>query len=364
MKSDNIKDNIQSEEASEITNPTFWVICAYFNPSQSKNMHKRYIDFYNNLKKQGANILCVELTFGNNKPELLNSQADILINRKSNAIMWQKERLLNIGLENLPTNCDKFSWVDIDIKFEDPNWINKTKDLLNQYCIVQPYSVIINLSKNKQQLHEKDLTLGLMDGQKSFGFAYGIKKFGKELLTTKFILNSESKHMKAHPGYAWAARRSVFKNVGLYDRLILGSADALIAHGFYGNKNCFLTEDKFCSESMQKDQHEWIEKIYKNVKGSVGFLEGNIYHVWHGSFKNRLFEQRREILKKHNFQPKTDIHLDNNKCWRWSSDKHEMHLWIKKYFWYRNEDGKIHIDIIRFFKNIFENIIERSIRSK
>jgi hypothetical protein len=144
--------------------------------------------------------------------------------------------------------------------------------------------------------------------------------------------------------------------LGFYDKLVLGSGDALLAHGFYGNSNCFLSSEIYSSQAMREDQQAWINKVYERTKGSVGYLEGSIFHVWHGSIKNRMFEQRRGILKKYNFHPYKDIELDDNECWRWSSNKKEMHHWIKQYFWSRNEDGKISVNLSNKIKNIIKHL--------
>ena len=64
------------------------------------------------MHSQGLQLLCVELVFGDatTSPFQLNaSDCEILIQRRTGAgnTLWQKERLLNIALENLPNSVDK-----------------------------------------------------------------------------------------------------------------------------------------------------------------------------------------------------------------------------------------------------------------
>jgi hypothetical protein len=44
-------------------------------------------------------------------------------------------------------------------------------------------------------------------------------------------------------------------------------------------------------------------------------------------------------MEAFSFDPFTDIEMDHNGCWRWSSNKQEMHDYIRRYFESRKEDG-------------------------
>jgi hypothetical protein len=44
-------------------------------------------------------------------------------------------------------------------------------------------------------------------------------------------------------------------------------------------------------------------------------------------------------LEKFEFDPFTDISLADNGCWRWNSNKAELHSFVKTYFESRHEDG-------------------------
>jgi hypothetical protein len=46
------------------------------------------------------------------------------------------------------------------------------------------------------------------------------------------------------------------------------------------------------------------------------------------------------ILKDADFNPHTDISLDANRCWQWSSEKPELHQRIKQYFFERKEEAE------------------------
>ncbi len=48
---------------------------------------------------------------------------------------------------------------------------------------------------------------------------------------------------------------------------------------------------------------------------------------------------RYEGLRRFRFDPYEDIAIDEDGCWRWASDKPQMHQYIKEYFPSRREDG-------------------------
>ena len=89
----------------------FWVVGVFFNPAKYQSLHRNYIDFAKNLKKQNVNLMTVELAFGDDEFTLPHIHGEIR-RLRSNSVMWQKERLINYGVSQLPPECDKFAWVD------------------------------------------------------------------------------------------------------------------------------------------------------------------------------------------------------------------------------------------------------------
>lgn len=88
-----------------------WVITTYYNPVRYKRRLSNYKIFRANL---GVPLVTVELSF-NGQFELTEKQADILIQISGGAVLWQKERLLNVALQALPSSCHKVAWLDCDI---------------------------------------------------------------------------------------------------------------------------------------------------------------------------------------------------------------------------------------------------------
>ena len=48
-----------------------------------------------------------------------------------------------------------------------------------------------------------------------------------------------------------------------------------------------------------------------------------------------------EGLQRFQFDPFTDIAKDVNGCWRWATEKPEMHAYVRGYFSSRDEEGGV-----------------------
>ena len=54
---------------------------------------------------------------------------------------------------------------------------------------------------------------------------------------------------------------------------------------------------------------------------------------------NRRYRERNDALARFLFDPSVDIALGKGGVWRWSSNKTEMHKFVRDYFGGRKEDG-------------------------
>ena len=77
-------------------------------------------------------LVAVELSYGAHF-ELQEPDADILIQLRGGALLWQKDRLLNLALQALPDDCRKVAWLDCDIFFGSSDWAELADRLLNSF---------------------------------------------------------------------------------------------------------------------------------------------------------------------------------------------------------------------------------------
>src|SRR3989339_482669 len=356
-----VREKIKQEQINinRITNKNFkqklpgscWGITTFYNLSDYKIKYKNYKIFRENSKKQGLKLLAVEITFNKKPFELKKSDAEIIIQIRASKknIMWQKEALLNIGLKNLPKDCDKIAWLDCDVVFENNNWVKETSKLLEKYCVVQPFSLVVILDKNKssKDVNISNIKFGVIsENTKRHSFVYLKNLFDNRI---------------GHPGFAWAGRREIFDKIKFYDKFILASGDTFMAYAFYSQKSTMsITQNT----NMQiEDFSSWQEKCFNLVAGNVFYTNGVVFHLWHGKTKNRRYEEIRFILKENNFNPLKDVIKDHQGLLQWSCDKRNLIKNTKKYFYLRNEDDCFYLrdifDIFFIFTSgfSFQNII-------
>ncbi len=294
---------------------SFWGITTFFNPAKYKNKIENYQKFRESSKKQGLNLLCVELAFNNEPFELTKGDAEILIQVRSNSVMWQKERLLNIGLKKLPEDCDKVAWIDCDLIFKNDNWIEETCKLLEKYKVVQLFSYIAYLDKDYSEDRYNRIR---------FSGAYIIAN----LQNPDFFFGV--------PCGALAARKEIFDKYSFFDKSILGSNDSVMFQSFYG-KNLYL-KDKF-TRQLRKELNGYVKDIFSIINGSFFYLNNIVLHLWHGDYLNRKYETREEIYHKYNFDPEKDLNINKDGCFEWASDKKELHKEVENYFLERKEEN-------------------------
>jgi len=83
----------------------------------------------------------------------------------------------------------------------------------------------------------------------------------------------------------------------------------------------------------------WAEPYYETVRAEAAFPDAEIFHLWHGDICERKPIARHEGFRSFRFDPFTDVALDANGSWRWSTNKQEMHEYVRGYFASRKEDG-------------------------
>ncbi|MDD5226815.1 MAG: hypothetical protein PHV97_06525 [Candidatus Omnitrophica bacterium] len=291
---------------------------SFFNPSGYKTKLRNYRLFRKASQQQGLKLLAVELAFGRTPFELAKGDADILIRLRSNSVMWQKERLLNVGFENLPKDCDKVAWLDCDIVFSHPGWVQETADLLEHFVVVRPYSMGVRLLEGVTYVPAKDV----------------VRLEGRD--NHKIFSTMSRMPTRGDFGLACAIRRSVLKKHGLYDKMILGSADTVIHNAFFLGKSSFTRAQ--LPGGLLRDQNRWAKAVYADVRGSVSSAKGLAYHLWHGDHQQR-YHIDRHVLNDYAFNFRKDIKIDRQGCWTWSSRKKELHDALKDFFRVRNEDG-------------------------
>lgn len=306
-----------------------WVVTSYFNPAGYKSIRRNYKRFSQEMRSRGIKLLTVELS---HTGAFVLSGNVVKVHSKDR--MWQKERLLNIAISNLPRSCGYVAWIDADVTFLNERWM---------------HDVIVGLQRHKVvQMFEQVMLLDPVGNfyKSAYGFVFSIiNGFTEDPRGDRFIYQN-GVNCK-HTGFAWAARRTTLEAMGgLYDRHILGGGDYQMALAYFGMK-----EDHWYSRftgAFHKDLMEWSEACYAIVHGDVGYIRGGILHHWHGHSDDRNYVARTETLNKHAYDPKTDVRVNEYGTLEWSSDKPKLHSEVKEYFRKRKDDSDHPVNPTRY----------------
>jgi len=297
------------------------VIIVISNPYQYARRYilaKEFIKRFEEEDNQHTILYIVELAYGKQQFHITNSSNKRHLQIKTNTPpLWHKENMINIGVKHLlPHNWKAFAWIDADIEFDSPSWALDTLKILNGFKdIVQLFSHAVDM----------DIYEDSMNTFASFGFQYSKKR--------TYSTNGVNKLW--HPGFAWACTRKAYEKMGgLYEQSILGSGDhnmalSLINKG-QNSVNQFVHKD-YLSSVLQ------FQNKIKNLR--LGYVPGVIRHYFHGSKQNRKYNERWQILIKHQFSPEKHLnYLPNGLIIPSSSCPPQLLTDIMQYFSERNED--------------------------
>ena len=312
-----IKDAIENNEPIE---NKLHVIAVISNPCLYAKRYTLMKDFIKRFENDEPNCILyiVELVYGNQKFIITNNNNNKHLQLRTNIPIWHKENMINLGVKNLlPKTWKAFAWIDADLEFENNTWASDTLKILNgTKDIVQIFSHCVDMDNN-------EMTMKVMN---SAGYQYTKQK--------QYTTNGENFW---HPGFAWAMTRKAFEKVGgLYEVSILGSGDHIMMH-------CLLNNGKNSISNTNSDDYKnsILEYEKKFCKLRFGYVPGVIRHYYHGSKKNRGYQERWKILVNNKYSPLLHIQKDLNGLIIPTKEfSKEFQKEIFDYFASRNEDDK------------------------
>jgi len=310
-------------------------ISTFFNPGRHQNKVDNFREFHTSVASQGLQMLCVELVFGTAGFQLSADDCDIFIPRRTSEgnTLWQKERLLNIALENLPNTVEKVMWLDSDLIFLNDNWVPETAELLDRYPVVQPFGWMTYLPAGEgaeyANTHLATLPLGQGVGAVYHAAGLGVSSFNENDMCFR------SNFVMGHPGFAWAARRDIISATGFYDRSIIGGGDRIMLNAFTGH---FGGISKKMPPAMAMAVRAWAHPLSAIVGASnISYTPGVVLHIWHGDRANRDYTHRYQILLSNSYNPAEDVRVNGAGVLEWNSEKPRLHQQVTEYFNNRKE---------------------------
>jgi hypothetical protein len=306
----------------------FWGLTAFFDTSGSPLVLANLQGFSRRVRSQGLPLVIVELAFDDAAFRVPDAWADVVVRRRSRTVLWQKERLLNLGLAHLPAECRFVAWLDSDVLLENDDWVGQTRAALEAAPVVQPFAAAAWLDEGADTVPA--------GRPRGMGEGHEMEGFGRTLAEThdrEGTLAHFDRH--GHPGFAWAARRDLLAAHGLYDRAVLGGGDFIAAHAFAAD-TAYLRGRHWVSRELtpleRKAIATWGAAVAADTGGRIGWTPGRLLHQFHGANAGRQYLERMQILRDAHYDPMTDIALDTQGCWTWATDKPVLHDAVRRYF--------------------------------
>lgn len=264
------------------------VIACHFNFPGFIRPRQNLWRFVRQIRSFGVPCHGAELHLDQQKPFTAGWENWRQFSCSNRGVMFQKEALLNALVNDLPPEVQYVAWIDADVMFMNRNWVRDTLEALQNFKSCQLFTRCLFTRK---------------DGSTEFMWQ-GTGANGKMDLS------------KAHPGFAWAARREFWSVGGLYPYCVTGAGDVITAAALQG---CGLP--KSFQESLGADTGgdrflNWNTSVHGWSSGSVGYLGGDLVHEFHGSHRDRRYAERKDILKT--FVASRDVKMRADGVMEWS----------------------------------------------
>lgn len=308
------------------------VISVISNPMRFKSRYRLYREFDARMRDAGVTHHTVELLFGDRPCEVTEPTLGNHLQVQSFEELWFKENLLNLGIASLPADWEYVAWIDADVSFANPNWAAETLHQLQHHMLVQLFSHAVDLGPRNEVL------------QTNAGFVYMYHQNGYNPprghgYTPAY--GDPKRNIFWHPGFAWAARREAIDHLGqLIDFAILGSADHHMAMALIGQAGRSI--HKGVSRAYRDQVLDWQDRAERHIQRDIGFVEGALWHYWHGKKADRKYVDRWQILVESQFDPRTDLKRDWQGLWQLRVEgprQIRLRDRIRAYFRARNEDS-------------------------
>ena len=312
------------------------VVTMMENPLRWTSRYRNYWSFQSHVERAGAILYTAEIAFGERQFEITSHDNPKHLQLRSSHELWHKENALNLLINRLPADAKYIAWIDADVKFVRPDWVQETLHQLQHYDVVQMFSHAQDVGPNHEPVKT---TPGFIYKWLEDHPAPDNPSFGQEIPVHGDSSGGSSNNiLTSHPGFAWAARRDALDKLGgLIDWAILGSADWHMAAALVGQVERSIYVNY--SETYKRWTRQWAERADKYIRRNVGFVSGLVNHAWHGKKKDRNYDKRYKFLANAGYDPEIDIKRDCQGLWQLTDRSTILRDGIRKYARARNEDS-------------------------
>lgn len=281
------------------------------------------------LSQNNIRIILVECAYGQRKHQLEHLAMKLVkyVPVRAKTLLWTKENLLNIGIQQLPENAHYIATLDADIIWRKPNWTDDIVNALDLYPVVQPWKYAYDLAPNNEH-YAVHRSFGSLNAEGK----HVIPRFDEK---TWQLVNYPYEY--PHPGYAWGWTRPFLEHVGgLFEYGGVGSGDHHMALALVNNVH--MSVPTSVNSSYKSLLMNWQARAQSFNGLKLGYTNHTIEHFFHGRKHDRAYNNRWEMFVKYNFDPVTDVKRNTFGVLEFAGNKPRLEKEWDQYMRARNED--------------------------
>jgi hypothetical protein len=281
-------------------------ITAYYNPFRGALRRQNYRCFRRLL---GIPLLTVEWS-QDGQFDLNDDDADLMVRVEGGDLLWQKERLLNLGIEKARkmqgVSC--VALLDCDVVFTQPDWHARVVEALEGAFVVQCYDQVAHLPPLQlETMGRKDLAA--TPAQSSIASLAASLAQGHGIFNPKAGVSGEWPRgqvpLAGNPGMATALRLDRWPHLRLYEGNIVGGGDLVLLAALNQGLDEMFTHRAY-SAAHQADIRRWARHEIP-PRARLGHAANRLLHLWHGALEDRRYAQRQAVLAGHCYDPAIDL---------------------------------------------------------
>ena len=343
-----------------------WAVTCYFNPLGWESRRSLFSAFHAAL-----NVPLLVVEWSPSARFELASTADMqVVHVGGGSLLWQKERLLNLGLRQLPDSCTHVVALDADLLLEDEDWHEQLIAVLNIHDVAQPFQEVCHLPPgcNDPDLIEAgsqdpaytSTCEGLGGAMANAEDANAVinRMIRNQCLRFEALLatphpsqqdrqredrNTFEKLTIPTPGLGWACRRETLEAIGpIPDRFIGGGGDLFWLLGLLGRGQDFISACHQAGLTYVRHHHyqQFCDRI--GARGlSLGCLRQRVFHLHHGSLSKRRYDGRHVALQQLGINLDADLGTHPSGTLQFQgADAARFERHLRQYFLERQEDER------------------------
>lgn len=267
------------------------------------------------MARSGVRLLTVELAFADDPFELPDGRDVVRI--RGGDVMWQKERLLQLGGERLlDEGWAKLAFLDADVIFERDDWPALVSRALDRASVVQCFSRASRSFTDLLRVQDSPVKVFLETGAPPRGAK----------------------------GIAWAMSSDLFARAGLFQHCVVGGGDAALccaalglAHGEDAWERWLRHQGfiRHAGAAMLAQYRAWAGTFHEAAAGGCAFVDQAVLKLSSGAHGSRDYAGRHRLLE--GFDPCREVAVHASGALAWTTEGRVRQPGVERYL--RSREG-------------------------